>query len=370
MKKIVYFVIVIFLVTFPLLANNIAFSAIDGPNDDGTAIQLKWEYHLPEVSYIIIERSRDHENFVEIARLSPDENFYEDENGISAGLKYYYKISLFDKDGEQIAVVSTNAKAKGQWFNTNKTSLLIMLLIIAFAILYFIFHARKGKKLYIRRIAGLDMIDEAVGRATEMGKPILFVPGIMDLDNIQTLAGLNILGHLSQKVARYDSTIHVPVSRSMVFSTAREIVKEAYLKVGRPDAFDPNSVYYLTDDQFGYVAGVDGIIMREKPAATFYLGAFYAESLILAETGHESGAIQIAGTAMPAQIPFFVAACDYTLIGEELFAASAYLSQDPPQLGCLKGQDFGKAVIMITIFVGIILELFGFHFLKDFLSIK
>jgi len=66
---------------------------------------------------------------------------------------------------------------------------------------------------------------------------------------------------------------------------------------------------------------------------------------MLAETGNSIGAIQIAGTAEPAQLPFFVAACDYTLIGEEFFAASAYLSGDPDQLGSLQGQDLGKFVV-------------------------
>ena len=79
----------------------------------------------------------------------------------------------------------------------------------------------------------------------------------------------------------------------------------------------------------------------------------------MAETGNSIGAIQIGGTAMPAQLPFFVAACDYTLIGEELFAASAYLSHDPKQLGSLKGQDIGKALAMIVIVVGVALATLG-----------
>ncbi len=108
-------------------------------------------------------------------------------------------------------------------------------------------------------------------------------------------------------------------------------------------------VYYLTDDQFGYAAGVDGLFLRQKPATIFYQGAFFAESLILAETGNSIGAIQIAGTAMPAQLPFFVAACDYTLIGEELFAASAYLSREPKLLGSLKGQDIGGKLVFLTL---------------------
>jgi hypothetical protein len=138
-------------------------------------------------------------------------------------------------------------------------------------------------------------------------------------------------------------------------STGRETVRQAYLEAGRPDLYNDDMVHYITDEQFGYVAAVDGIMVRERPAACFYLGAFFAESLILAETGSYIGAIQVAGTAMPTQIPFFVAACDYTLIGEELFAASAYLSKDKKMLGSIKGQDAGKAIAMVFIVVGVVL---------------
>jgi hypothetical protein len=72
------------------------------------------------------------------------------------------------------------------------------------------------------------------------------------------------------------------------------------------------------------------------------------------------GAIQIAGTAQPSQLPFFVTACDYTLIGEELFAASAYLSKQPLLLGSLKGQDYGKGLIIIILIIGITLVSLGF----------
>jgi hypothetical protein len=142
-------------------------------------------------------------------------------------------------------------------------------------------------------------------------------------------------------------------------SVAQEVVREGYLKAGRPDAYQKENISYITDDQFGYAAGVDGIMVREKPAAIFLLGTFYAESLILAETGRSVGAIQIAGTAMPSQIPFFVAACDYTLIGEELFAASAYLAREPKLLGSLKGQDMAKLFFICVIIIGTIAATIG-----------
>jgi hypothetical protein len=94
---------------------------------------------------------------------------------------------------------------------------------------------------------------------------------------------------------------------------------------------------------------------RDKPATNFYLGMFWAESLILAETGSLSGAIQIAGTDAVTQLPFFITTCDYTLIGEELYAASAYLGREPKQLSAVKTQDASKAIIMTFIVVGLIL---------------
>jgi len=254
-----------------------------------------------------------------------------------------------------LSQVTGPAAAKQQWFNSRKVNLLFIALILTVAIILYVYQARAGKKLYIRRISGIEAVDEAVGRATEMGKPILFIPGIQDMDNVQTVAGLTILASVGKLTAQYETKLEVPVSRSLVMSTGRETLKQAYLSVGRPDLYSDDMVHYVTDEQFGYVAAVDGIMVREKPATCFYMGAFFAESLILAETGNSVGAIQIAGTAMPTQLPFFVAACDYTLIGEELFAASAYLSGDEKMIGSLKGQDVGKAIAMFFILFGAIL---------------
>lgn len=262
------------------------------------------------------------------------------------------------------------ADSGNTWFAFDKLHMLIALILVGGAIIHYIHHATRGEKLFLRKIPGVSAVEEAVGRATEMGRSILFVPGHMDMDDVQTLAGLNILGHVSQKAAEYETGIKVPTARSLVMSTAQEIVKEAYMRAGRPDAYRTESVFYITDDQFGYAAGVNGIMIREKPATVLMLGAFYAESLLLAETGNHIGAIQIAGTARPSQIPFFVAACDYTLIGEELFAASAYLSQEPKLLGSLKGQDAGKLMFIILCVIGVILEFcVRFQVIPEYLSL-
>lgn len=268
--------------------------------------------------------------------------------------------------GDALALVATNRTTKRlllieessgaviakenltPFFNSQRTLNLLGVVAICLALLFYIYLAGK-RKLFIRRIAGLEALDEAVGRATEMGKPVLYVTGLADVDDTQTLAALSILSHVAKKTAEYDTSILATTARAVTFSAAQEVVRDAFTIAGRPDSFTIESVQYISDDQFGYAAGVDGLMVREKPAANFYMGKFYAESLIFAETGYATGAIQIAGTAQANQLPFFVAACDYTLIGEELFAASAYLSGDPLQVGSLRGQDVGKAIVMIIL---------------------
>ena len=230
------------------------------------------------------------------------------------------------------------------------------IIIISITILYYIDRARSGEEIYLRTIPGLKAIEEAIGRATEMGKSVLFVPGISDLDQVETITGLNILGHVAEHTAKYETSLNVPVSKSIVMEAGREVCKEAYLRAGRPDLYYDDMVHYVTEEQFAYTAGITGIMERDKPAACFYLGKFYAESLILAEAGNSIGALQIAGTGSYSQIPFFVTACDYTLIGEEFFVASAYLSKKPELVGSIKGQDIIKLLVMIAIALTVVLN--------------
>ncbi|MCS5624871.1 MAG: hypothetical protein NZ748_03350 [Candidatus Marinimicrobia bacterium] len=242
------------------------------------------------------------------------------------------------------------------FFNADRVVMFIAIVAIAATLLFNIRKAQRGEEFYLRPIPGLKAVEEAVGRSTEMGKPVLYVPGIMDMDQVETVAGVIVLGHVAKMTARYETDLNVPVSRSIVMKAAREACHESYMLEGRPDMFHEDMVHYLTDDQFAYAAGVNGIMVREKPAACLYMGKFYAESLILAETGNSIGAIQIAGTASQAQIPFFVTACDYTLIGEEFFAASAYLSQKPELIGGVRGQDMVKLVVISVIILATVLR--------------
>jgi hypothetical protein len=255
-----------------------------------------------------------------------------------------------------------------RWFDSQKTGLLIGILITVILVFGFILYGKKKGSLKIRSIPGLEAMDEAVGRATEMGKPILFSSGLGKLERVATMASMNILGSVAEKIAEYNTPLIIPNYDPMVTTVAQEVVKESFSKAGHPESFKQENIYFVTQSQFGYVAAVDGIMLREKPATNLFLGTFEAESLILAETGNSIGALQIAGTDSTIQLSFFIVACDYTLIGEEFFAASGYLTKDPLVLGSIKGQDFLKLIIGILIIAGGIFSTLGYNFLINFLG--
>lgn len=223
--------------------------------------------------------------------------------------------------------------------------------LLVFFILYKILSARRGRELFIRRIPGLSALDEAVGRATEMGRPMLYAPGLSGLD-IVGLQSMAILSHVVRHAAKYGTRVIVPLADPVLYTVAEEVAKDAYAAEGVPEQFNPEDVRFLSDRQFAWASGVVGILHREQVASAFYFGYYYAESLILAENGQMIGAIQVAGTPATTQIPFFLASCDYTIIGDEYYAASAYLSREPTLLGSLVGQDYGKLVIVGLIVLG------------------
>jgi hypothetical protein len=238
------------------------------------------------------------------------------------------------------------------WFNPQLTNVFVGACLLFLLVELSVWRAKSGKPMFIRRIAGLSAVEEAVGRATEMGRPVLFLTGMNDLSDIATISAVNILAQVARKTAEYDTPLLVPNRDPVVYTVTQEVVKQAYTEAGRPDAYNPNNIYFITSNQMGYAAALDGIMMREKPATNFFMGYYYAEALIIAETGSITGAIQIAGTDAVMQLPFFITTCDHTLMGEELYAASAYLSRDPILVGTLKAQDWCKVIITFLLLTG------------------
>jgi len=248
-----------------------------------------------------------------------------------------------------------------------------VILILFWVIAYWAYdRIKKGWKVNFRKIAGLEALEEAVGRAAEMGKPVHFTVGLGELTGEWaplTVAGLAVFAETSRLCAKYDVPVIFSCYSHTVMPLAQELYKQAFLAEGMPERARPEeAIRYLSSEQFAFAAAVQGIAERERPAANIMVGPFYAESLIFAETFFRIGAIQIAGTARAYQIPFFAIVADYVLIGEECYAAGAYLTRDPAQTSSLFVQDLGKLFALIFGLLGVLLYSAGSTAILDFLK--
>ena len=360
------------------MAQDLSLEAFDTPGDAGGSVVLRWQA-LPaetaEASYQVLHGQQPDGPFSPIAEFaatshyetelagpwwvwgSPRPDWHRLEVELDTdGAAFFRLVLLAGQRRFESRTVSATPRAN--LFRWSKLNNLVLVLAFGAAVLVSIRRARNNPHIFLRRIPGLEAVEEAVGRATEMGRPVLYLTGSGELNgsgdpsNLSTIAATVILGEVSKRVANYGAELRVPHRSAIVMAICQEMVKEAYLTAGRPDAYTEETNFFITQDQFAYTAAVDGIMLRDKPAANIFMGYYYAESLLLAETGASTGAIQIAGTDADHQLPFFITTCDYTLIGEELYAASAYLSREPALVGTLRSQDLGKAVLLGVLLVG------------------
>ena len=356
----------------------VSLEAFDTPGDAGGSVVLRWQAppdETPEARYRVLHSQQPHGPFSPVVEFAADTEYETDLAGAwwvwgsprsdwhlvkvevdTDGAAFFRLVLLAGRQRFESRTVSVTPQAN--LFHWSKLNNLLLVLAFGVAVLVSIRRARNNPNIFLRRIPGLDAVEEAVGRATEMGRPVLYLTGSGELNgsgdpsNLSTIAATVILGEVSKRVASYGTELRVPHRSAIVMAICQEMVKEAYLTAGRPDAYTEETNFFITQDQFAYTAAVDGIMLRDKPAANIFMGYYYAESLLLAETGASTGAIQIAGTDADHQLPFFITTCDYTLIGEELYAASAYLSREPALVGTLRSQDLGKAVLLGVLLVG------------------
>ena len=232
-----------------------------------------------------------------------------------------------------------------------------LIFIIALFVLV-IYHLRLKKQLYVRRVPGLDAIEDAIGRATEMRKPVVASYGIGGL-TYSTIVGLTILSHVARLCAKTNTRLIVPTGggdASLVTRPiAQDIVKQAFIAEGRPEMYTDDDLPFYSGQQYAYTGGYIGVLQRARPGVLVMTGSHASETLNIAETGNWVGAIVITAATSVSYAAFLVCASDYCLIGEESPAAGAYLSDDPSQRASIRCQDIFKGVALALLISGLVL---------------
>ena len=240
----------------------------------------------------------------------------------------------------------------------------LSLLVIFSVILYIsIQRAERGVKPFIRKIPALDAIEEAVGRSVELGRPTFFTVGGAAMGGGWTggaLAAISMLRYTAMVCAQKGSKLWAGTSIIDHVPIADEAMRTGFLEGGAPELYNYETDMKWFPNQMAYIAGCAGLYARDPPASQILLGSYMAECLAMCEVARRGGAFLIGGTDYRPYMPYMIAICDYALIGEEIFIASAYVSDDLPLKNTIWAEDIAKIILLALTIIGILSNLMGF----------
>jgi len=155
------------------------------------------------------------------------------------GITYTVTVAAVLNDDRGIAM-PVQVTPEPNWMNWNQINNLLLALLFGGIVFYAISTAKK-REIFLRRIPGLDAVDEAIGRATELGKPILYLTGAHDMSDPSTIAAAVILGRVAKRTAAYETDLLVPHRDPITMAVCQEITKQAYMEAGKPDLYKEDS---------------------------------------------------------------------------------------------------------------------------------
>jgi len=242
-----------------------------------------------------------------------------------------------------------------------------VILLILFCIIAVYFTKTLPKTPGIRRVPALDAIDECVGRATEMGRPIHISsgnPNVIGSGDTQTMAGLSVLNYVADLCASRDARIIDTSYKAEQQVMQQDIIKSAFTKHGKLENYNPNDSYFFSGT--AYAPGIIGVIEDERCVANIIIGNFHGNfALAFMPYAFRGDVIQIGGTSNVTNLPHMAALVDYLVIAEEMFAMDAYLTKDKNKLSVLYGAEIIKYGILAWISIGAFSYAFGLKILAD-----
>lgn len=213
----------------------------------------------------------------------------------------------------------------------------------------------------IRKVPGVDAIEEAVGRATELGLPVHSCLGdVADLKGVyagQVLAGAAVMTEAAKLCARYGTPFIATVggtggAGAEVVVLIEQLVENAYRSEGKLESFKPENIRFISGERIAWAVGAIGIFYSEGLGANIMVGPWAGTWLPVSETAARLGAIQIGGTARDYMMPIMACICDYFMIGEDIFAAAAILSKNPGITATIAVDDIVRIFLVGLVIVG------------------
>ncbi len=216
----------------------------------------------------------------------------------------------------------------------------------------------------LRTIPALTRLYRAIGLSVEDGTRLLVGLGNTSLltgNAAAPLAGLSMLRHLAERTSLSDRPPIAVAGEAPLALLAQDTLQAGYEAAGAGEYYVPTTGRVVGLTPFSAAAGTLPILRDESVSAAIFVGHFGIEAALLADAAERESTLVVGSSDDLAAQAVWYAAAPETLIGEELFAASAYLGANPSQTASLTVQDILRWVIILALVVGAGLKLAGLY---------
>lgn len=230
----------------------------------------------------------------------------------------------------------------------------------AFLLLLSVLQRKSAPKL--RAIPALTRLYRAIGLSVEDGTRLLVGLGNTSLltgNAGAPLAGLAMLRRLADRTSVSDRPPVAVAGEAPLALLAQDTLESGYVEAGAAELYQPTTGRVTGLTPFSATAGIIPIIRDEDVSAAVFMGHFGVEAGLLADAAERENALAVGSSDDLAGQAVWYAAAPETLIGEELFAAGAYIGGTPAQMASLSVQDALRWIIIAILFGGAVLKLFG-----------
>ncbi|PLS78733.1 MAG: hypothetical protein CYG59_16965 [Chloroflexi bacterium] len=248
-------------------------------------------------------------------------------------------------------------------FPSTPAAVLLLLLLVSTALLVLVFalRVRSGRLPVFRPLPGITRLRTLFGEVAESGQPLHVATGpnqgsiAQVTPTAETLGSLLIAQRIAQETTKRGGTVMATSGDIVAHAALRGTFHQAYRQAGFASDFRPENVQLVAQNTpAAYAAGVAARYRVAPPAASVAAGSYGTEALLITEEGAAHGIPQVAAATSLAALPVLALSAEATLIGEELFAAEAYLSDSAAPKARLLTQDVLRWLVIALLLGGLL----------------
>lgn len=238
---------------------------------------------------------------------------------------------------------------------------LVFILVCLGLVFYFGFSARAPGKINLRSIQAFKHLRREIDLAVEAGKRLHISLGrgnINDLQGGAAFIGLTLLDRCARAASNSDMPPITTSGDGVINILSQDTLQNTYRSLATQERYDPTNARLTGLTPLAYAAGAMPTIQDEQVSANIFAGHFGAEVALLTEAGERNRSMTMAGSDSISAQAVLYATADEPLLGEELYAAGAYLGESLIHSASLRMQDIMRWVLVAAIIIGAILKLF------------